>query len=408
MLQSCAHARTHCAAANYRIREADLNLFHRLLRNEPRPHPAGHEAICFPEATSRNNNLNFIRLALATGVILSHSFPLSRGASATEPLVTLTRQQLSLGSLAVDFFFVISGFLILQSWERSGSLWDYTKKRFLRIYPGLIGALAFCILIAAPLGGADWPRYLLRHSTASVISEALQHQYIMNMPGVFANNPQAGALNGSTWTIRYETGCYMLLALFGLLGLLRLRVFLPLFFVATLIGSVHFGDQWHAAFPLFGPLSSAARFACYFAAGMMFYRYRTRIPYSGLLAVISSVALALACLGGMAVALPIFGTYLLFYIGFSQRLNLHRFGMEHDLSYGSYLYAFPIQQILVHLSANRISPLLLFAAAVPLTYVIAFLSWTFIEKPCLKLKPKRKAAPAEGVPAIAAAPALRS
>lgn len=370
---------------------AILNLIHRFLQKASGARE-GKAARYFPEATGRNNNLNFIRLALATAVILFHSFPLAKQTGAAAPIAVITREQISLGSLAVDFFFVISGFLILQSWERSRSVWDYAAKRFLRIYPGLIGALAFCILIAAPLGGADWPSYLLRHSTGSVVSEALQHQYIMNISGVFANNPYPNALNGSTWTIRYEAGRYMLLALFGLLRLLRLRTFLPLFFIATLAGSAHFGDHWHATLPLFGILDSADRFACHFAAGMMFFRYRSRIPYSRIGVLVSTAALSLACWNGTALTLPIFGTYILFYVGFSQRLKLHSFGARHDLSYGAYLYAFPIQQVLVHLSGNRIGPWLLFAIAAPLTYGVAFLSWTFIEKPCLRLKPRRKGA----------------
>ena len=106
---------------------------------------------------SRENNLDFVRLSLAVLVIFSHSFPLGNRTEHLEPVVRLTHGQSTAGVIAVDAFFIISGFLITNSFLRSRSVWDYFRKRIARIYPGFLACMLVCALIVAPLAGAASP-----------------------------------------------------------------------------------------------------------------------------------------------------------------------------------------------------------------------------------------------------------
>src|SRR4051812_27372591 len=97
------------------------------------------------------NNFDFLRFAFASLVILSHSYPLATGTEDREPLALATHGQLTLGALAVDCFFIISGFLILHSWQSNPAPLDYLRKRVLRIYPAFLIVAALDAFVVTPL-----------------------------------------------------------------------------------------------------------------------------------------------------------------------------------------------------------------------------------------------------------------
>jgi peptidoglycan/LPS O-acetylase OafA/YrhL len=110
---------------------------------------APHELLT-PADPSRDNNLNFLRLLLALLVLVSHAPELTDGNRSRE-LLTRVFHTLSFGEVAVDGFFLLSGYLIVKSWERSGSLWEYSQKRLRRIYPAFVVACVVCVFGLAPL-----------------------------------------------------------------------------------------------------------------------------------------------------------------------------------------------------------------------------------------------------------------
>ena len=104
-------------------------------------------------ASGRNNNFDFIRFVAASLVIFSHAYRLATGRGDIEPLVLFSGSQIWFGHLAVIIFFVISGFLIAQSYERSSNVIVYFWARALRIIPALVASifLKFTTLSQLPL-----------------------------------------------------------------------------------------------------------------------------------------------------------------------------------------------------------------------------------------------------------------
>jgi peptidoglycan/LPS O-acetylase OafA/YrhL len=359
----------------------------------------------------RQNNFDFLRFWLAVLVIFSHAFALPAGSDKAEPLYRLSGGQLSWGGFAVDAFFVISGYLITASWLHSKGLGDFLWKRALRIYPGFIAAVAFGVLVVSPLAMGrfarpDFPAWLL--GTANLRG--------YSPPGVFADLP-VRALNGSLWSVSYECWCYVGVAALGLTALLpRRRAVLALLLAAIAVSVVFVvkdlkpGGKWLGV--LFGYPPFWARLLPYYLAGMTFYLWRDRIPSSKALALLALLLMAAAVLvppWGVAAVFPIAATYLLLYVAFLPRTGVAGWARYGDFSYGMYLYAFPLQQLLLHWRPG-LGPWALFALATPLTLVLAAVSWHAVESPCLRLKRRRPAisptpvAPtAEELPATAAA-----
>ncbi len=346
----------------------------------------------------RANQFDRWRLLLAVLVVYSHCFVLllrPEDASRSETFLRITRGQITGGELAVDGFFAISGLLILHSWTRSRTLWHYLQKRVLRIYPGYLLAAAVCALLFGPLGAAQPSRYFTTLDLPRLIVSTL-HLTSLWVPGVFPHNPVPGSINGSSWSIFYEFWCYLLVAGIGLTRLYQKPFFLPLLFAASLAtyaaqhAPIGRFDQMspffhHIPVPCAGPWP---RLLSFFLAGMTFYRYRQRIPSSRRLLIGSLAALGLLSLAGtgLTAALPLFGTYALFYSAFSRRSGLPSSAPRADLSYGIYLYAFPIQQLLVMHAGSHLNPYSLFLLSLAITLGFALLSWHTVEKPALQLR----------------------
>ncbi len=173
------------------------------------------------------NSLNAVRLILALFVMISHSFPISYGPGAEgrrDPIAIWTGSE-TFSSIALDFFFLISGALVTGSWFHSKSVQDYFRRRILRIYPGYIAAVSVTAVVmwtvctdfrrsASVLAwGKDFLRDLVFLSQSS-----------LNWPNVFDSNPLPNGANGSLWTIPIEFRCYVAVAVLGILCLFKRRV----------------------------------------------------------------------------------------------------------------------------------------------------------------------------------------
>jgi peptidoglycan/LPS O-acetylase OafA/YrhL len=137
---------------------------------------------------------------------------------------------------------------------------------------------------------------------------------------------------------------------------------------------------------IFTLLEPLARLGGFFFAGAVLYIYRDKIKLS-LTAVVACVAVCvgLATIGWFHTLAPIFWAYALMYVATSRRGG--RINFPNDLSYGTYIYAFPITQIWAIVNVDHPMPYVVFAfLCVATTMPIAWLSWHYLEKPAMSLK----------------------
>ena len=170
----------------------------------------------------RRNHFDFLRFVFAVWVVYSHCFILVENGSRYFDISNFTRGQTYLGHIAVQGFFIISGFLITMSWFRSRGVLDFLRRRALRIYPGYLAAFLFCALLVGPLGSESARHYFAQVAPASLLKQMATLDRL-TVPPTFMNRPTPGQVNGTLWSIRMEFECYLLLPLLGTLGFLRRR-----------------------------------------------------------------------------------------------------------------------------------------------------------------------------------------
>lgn len=338
-------------------------------------------AATIAEALARPHNaFSGLRLALALAVVVSHAFSVTTGRALDEPLTRATG--FTLGEHAVNGFFALSGFLVSMSLERRGAR-DYVLARSLRILPGLVAAVLVVSLALGPAMTRLPPsEYFADSGLWRFIRDTLTtFKSNASLPGLFADNPYRSPL-GTVWTLKYEVLCYLGVLAFGWLGGLRRGPVAVL--VAGLALALLSTDLLHPA--MTKGVETALRLPLIFSLGAGLYLWRDDLRLSVL--ALGALALAAFLLQGT----PFYRTLLflaegygIIWLALAPWLARPALDPAADLSYGIYLYGWPIQQTL-HALAPAASPALLLGPALLLTGIVAALSWYGIEKPALRLK----------------------
>lgn len=326
------------------------------------------------------NGLNLLRLTLAVGVIFWHSFPLTGRTVEFWPAHQL------LSDLGVDGFFVISGFLIFRSWDRRPQLREFIAARILRIFPAYWVCLVVTGFVLAPIG------ILLQGGTLSTLfsaGEPLRYlwAHLLLWGGTFTINdtpqhvPLPAVWNGSLWTLGFEFNCYLAVVALGLLGLLKKRWALPSLFAVVTLGTIAndaLGD--HRFF-----FTASLRFGLVFLAGMLLYSLRDVLTVSPLLLAVSALVVILASMlpdYRVLAAFPL----AYFFVGVSTYIRSAAMQFRTDISYGMYIYAFPVQQVLALAGLAFLPQPVFWIVATAITIIPAYASWLIIERPALSLK----------------------
>jgi peptidoglycan/LPS O-acetylase OafA/YrhL len=344
----------------------------------------------------RQNNFDALRLVAAVSVIFSHAFLIAEGTQNNELLIRLTGNQSILGLAGVFVFFAVSGFLVTQSFEQTGNPLHFLAKRALRIFPGLfVATLVSAFVLGSLVTDLPLGTYLsCPEPYQYVVGNTLLDQTVHELPGVwFADTSVGLEVNGSLWTLRSEFMMYLMVLLLGMLRLLTLRMSLLL--LAFGMVSLHFNmlDEFEKWGWLFQLLSGWAWLAGFFAAGMVLYKLRHTRILDGRIALLALAGLALSIpLRQFILLFPLFGCYLALWLALNPRLPVipaARFG---DLSYGLYIYGWPVEETVMWLSGGRAAWWQIFLIALPAASAVAFLSWHLVERPMLRLKPASRRA----------------
>lgn len=348
---------------------------------------------------SPGNNLDFLRLVFAVTVIFSHSYAIGMGMQTetygaasqfTEPILLWSHGQTTLGIVAVDAFFIISGFLIANSFLRSRSLLVYFRKRVARIYPGFVVCMLVMAFAVMPIADGIFAH----QSSSGRVADFIVRTSILlniNQTQVFLHNPLPNVIDGSVWTIPWEFACYIGLAALGVAGFLHRRHFVLLAFSLMILYFLVSGaivwvgvpprTHWIHFFDTHIYVQLRGLPVC-FIAGTVFYLYRERIPHSNIWAIVAVLVLAVCCFIPFTWALcfPLAGTYLIFWFAFHPGVHIHHFAQYGDFSYGTYLYAFTVQQLIVQALGRTVRPFTLFLLATPLSLAMGILSWYGVER----------------------------
>lgn len=284
---------------------------------------------------SKENNFDSIRLLAALTVMVSHAFALS-GRVEPRPYAGLT-----LGTYAVFAFFAISGYLVSTSWRNDPNVRRFLARRMLRIAPAYIVVVALAEAFMRALGLAT-----------------------------FEMNPLPW-VNGSLWTITLEIQCYMLF--------MALAVFTRHGSLAMIAATLYLGKDTY--FEMFAGL---------FALAALISEYELLRRRAATLSFVS-IGLIMILWDQLYYGIALVMVPVVIAAGCASWPGLRATGRRGDFSYGIYLYAFPVQQIVIMLLGPQQSLLLLLALTFAATFVCAWLSWHYIEKPMLALKPKREA-----------------
>lgn len=339
-------------------------------------------------AVGRDNNFNLIRLLAALSVIFSHSIAVLGLPGNCE--VFFDRLGLSAGEMAVDVFFVASGFLVTGSLVNRGSLIAFLWARTLRIYPALWVMLALTVFVLAPalttLPVADYLRapgtYEYFWKCATLIGGV---RY--SLPGVFETMPLKGEFNGSLWTLPIELRMYLYLAAgwFVLAAVPAIRV--KALTLAAPVAAAAFLAIILRGRLSGGPFNAAHIRVFMFLAGTTLYLWRDKVAMNrgAMFALAAALAIASFNKSVFFVAYVLLLAPLVLHLAYIPGGRVRSFNGYGDFSYGVYIYAFPIQQTL----AKFFPALSLFAMVILsglLTLGVAALSWHGVEKRALALK----------------------
>jgi peptidoglycan/LPS O-acetylase OafA/YrhL len=340
------------------------------------------------------NSLGIIRLVLAAAVILDHAFPL--GGWGTAPFLAMTREQQSLGGLAVLGFFAVSGYLVTKSGLTNDGM-QFIWRRFLRIFPGFWAVLIFGAFVVGPsvylIEGRSLADYFsldaggpITYLTANATLQI--GQYGIN--DVFAGNPFGGPINGSIWTLAYEWMCYLLvmgLIFFGVLAKAKLLVPIMTGFLAAFqLMNIVMPGALAEMIPLLAD-PWRVNFAFIFFIGGCIALYSDKVPYSvplGVFAIIFS--LVTLRVGGFNTMGFIAFAYAVLFLAAWLPKRFQRIGAVNDYSYGVYLYGWVVQQYLAYAGVHLWGYVPYVLLSLIGAFGLAWLSWHLVEKQAMKLK----------------------
>lgn len=337
-------------------------------------------------------SFDVLRLLAAASVVFSHAFLIATGSEATEPLRFTGHIT---GVYGVFVFFALSGFLVTESAKRSSSLCDFARKRFLRIFPALAVSVVLVAYVLCPpfdTNGA-WP-FITSPAVFDRVVDLLTFDttnFSFQNVEFYPAEPELkwlqGTANGVLWTIRLEVAGYVLIAAMAAAGLFvpkRQALLLLVIAVVTAVSVVAKPMTSHEFLSeLFFVLPS---FMCGIFMNWLVQYHK---PNGWVAIALIAFTVPAAQNGLLPQLFPFLVAYPLIWLGSSTLVPSPRFYEGTDISYGVYLYGWPVTQLVRHFVGPDLNGYQMTALALPATMVVGLLSWYLVEKPALRLKARK-------------------
>jgi peptidoglycan/LPS O-acetylase OafA/YrhL len=364
----------------------------------------------------RENNFDFLRLFAAFAVIFSHGYPIRDGISDFEPYWRISGY-CTFGEISVAVFFVISGLLVARSFLADPSATSFLRKRLLRILPGLVACVAFCIFIIGPLFTELKLRdFFLSRETLKFARNALLLPASFHLPGIFEAydlwDPRK-AVNGSLWSLPLEFLMYLVVLALGMARLLKIRSVVAIvtaIFLFDWLLFQHIGFDRSLTLQKYRVwFDQMPHLAAVFLGGTLMLLFQDSIQLNWRWFVACLVAIALTWQSTLAwgvtlftrrpiVIQPVYGylvfsiclPYIVMYLAFVRvrffKPVLQSVTKWGDFSYGVYLYGYPVEQMLFRTWGGKLPFPIFIGLSCLGTLLLAAASWHLVEKPFLKLK----------------------
>lgn len=328
------------------------------------------------------SGFDYLRIFLAAEVLAWHTVLMSYGHEVQNDMLNTSLLR-AIPALILPMFFALSGFLVAGSLDRSHSFLRFMVLRFLRIFPALCIVVVLSAVVLGPL--------ITVYSIKDYFSDPLFGKYFLTLlgivqnelPGVFVSNPFPTIVNGQLWTIPREMLCYTILGCASVVGIFR-RPYIFLFL--ALIGQLLFAFRVAFGDPIiWGNVPPNVLYLCFFA-GSTFYLFKNVIPFhlgAAMTALTTSIIIIYIPGGAYFVAFPVAYATVCLGLLSPPKTFLVKTG---DYSYGLYLFAFPIQQLMAMQTTLANEWYINLGLSLPVSLAVAYCSWHLVEKNALKLK----------------------
>ena len=298
---------------------------------------------------------------------------------------------MTMGDIAVDIFFITSGFLVTASLLTRQSIIEFISARCLRIFPALLIMLVLTVFglgvffttlpVQSYITAPEIYYYLVK--CATLITGVAD-----TLPGVFHDNPYKNSVNGSLWVLPYQIRMYAILAIIwvalGIKKSIRLRTFELAIVTGAFVAGVLVMTYY---FYLIADSTFLSLFFMFFS-GAAFYVLKEHIILSRSLFWLFLITLLLSAIANKHAFFFVYAltiVYVVFYIAYIPSGRLRKYNLVGDYSYGVFIYAFPVQQTVAALVPGiSVFSMLLISASV--TLFLGVLSWHLIERRALNLK----------------------
>ena len=340
------------------------------------------------------NNFHLIRFIAASLVLYGHCYPLT-GRGNYDYLTIASQGIFPTSHMGVCIFFIVSGYLVSQSLQSSRNVYSFIWKRILRIFPALIVVLLLCVFVIGFICTTlTFENYFESYETYRFLKLIKLFPFVYNsLPGVFENNPEK-AVNGSLWTLPYEVTMYITLVMLQITNIFKKKGIMFFLFLTLLpiLTYFIFNTNPSKLIPFIHlSITDTFEFGIFFMTGTIMFLFKEKIHYRliyflivtflwfglGLLHLTNSIMIKTISF----IALP----YMILYLA-NLKGKVNNFSKLGDFSYGIYIYAYPIQQMIIHFTTTNISILKLFSLSSLIVLPISILSWYFVEERALKYK----------------------